>query len=248
MTTPRPDTNNEPFDDLPFDADDMTLGAWFHRHLTARFALETEAWATDQVKRVMARLNAVRARCPVRGACPFPLQAELLWIGEPTAFAVPGRYIYIARELLQEFPGDEPVAFVLAHEAAHHDLGHVRRVAPTLKTLQKVPGGVVAGLLVEACTLPFRLPAFEDAADEYAAHLTVAMGYDGRKCVALFEALERYSLDHRDIDGVFGADTPGDGIAERFGRTVARWSRPHASLRERRARFETLLRREYALR
>ncbi|MBC8134759.1 MAG: M48 family metalloprotease, partial [Fibrella sp.] len=154
ITTPS-NTDNDLFGDLPFDADDATLGAWFHRHLTARFALETEAWATDQVRRVMARLNAVRARCPVRGACPFALRAELLWIGEPTAFALPGRYIYIARGLLQEFPGDEPVAFVLAHEAAHHDLGHVRRVAPTLKMLQKVPGGVVAGLLTEACTRPF---------------------------------------------------------------------------------------------
>ncbi|MBC7804829.1 MAG: M48 family metalloprotease [Akkermansiaceae bacterium] len=247
MTTTPSGTNNDPLNDLPFDADDATLGAWFHRHLTARFAVETEAWATDQVGRVMARLNAVRARCPVRGACPFSLQAELLWIGERTAFALPGSYIYIARELLQEFPGDEPVAFVLAHEAAHHDLGHVRRVAPTLKMLKNVPGGVVAGLLVEACSLPFRAPAFEDAADEYAAHLTVAMGYNARKCVALFESFERHLLDHRDLDGVFGSDTSGEGIAGQFQRTVARWSRPHASIHERRARFENLLRREYGL-
>ncbi len=113
--------------------------------------------------------------------------------------------------------------------------------------LQKVPGAVVAGLLVEACTRPFRAPAFEDTADEYAAHLTVAMGYDPRKCVALFELFERHLLNHGDLDGVFGSDTPGDGIAGQFQRTVARWGRPHASVHERRARFENLLRREYGL-
>ena len=97
MTTTPPDKDIDPFGDLPFDADDVTLGAWFHRYLTDRFAVETEAWATDQVGRVMARLNAVRARCPVRGACPFPLRAELLWIGERTAFALPGRYWRLTR-------------------------------------------------------------------------------------------------------------------------------------------------------
>ncbi len=75
ITTP-PGRDNDPFGNMPVDADDTTLGAWLHRHLTDRFALETEAWATDRVGRVMARLNAVRTRCPVRGACPYPLRAE----------------------------------------------------------------------------------------------------------------------------------------------------------------------------
>jgi Zn-dependent protease with chaperone function len=238
--------DDDPFSRLPLGADDATLGAWLHRELTARYANETEEWATGRVERVMARLNETRANCAVQGACPFALRAEVLWIGEPIAFASPGRYIYLSRELLQEFTGDEPVAFVLAHEAAHHDLGHVRRVSPTLKALKVVPGAMVAGLLVEAITRSLRAPAHETAADEYAAHLCVAAGYDTRKAVALFEALERYALNHRDIDGVFGSDSANSTLA-RIERIIAGWSRPHAPLRERRLALERLLQREYGL-
>ena len=68
----------------------------------------------------MAALNAARA--PLA-----PMVAEVLWLSAPTAFTLPGSYIYITRRLIERCTSDAPVAFALAHEIAHHDLGHLKR-------------------------------------------------------------------------------------------------------------------------
>src|SRR5208337_394880 len=40
---------------------------------------------------------------------------------------LPGRYCYISRRFIERCASDAPVAFALAHEIGHHDLGHLRR-------------------------------------------------------------------------------------------------------------------------
>src|ERR1700738_1866604 len=106
--------------------DDVNAGEWLHERLVASFGLETETWATGRVGGRAGRLNRVRDGCPVPGACTHLLQAEILWMQEMNAYAAPGRYVYLSRELLQRAASDEPIALVLAHEMAHHDLGHTR--------------------------------------------------------------------------------------------------------------------------
>src|SRR5579862_7518712 len=98
--------------------DDLALGEWLHRELVAAYGVETEAWARERVRRVERQLQVKRAPAP-------RMQPEILWLPEATAFTAPGRYLYISRELLQRAASDDPVAFVLAHEMAHHDLGHL---------------------------------------------------------------------------------------------------------------------------
>lgn len=110
------------------------------------------------------------------------------------------------RGLLQCFPGDAATAFVLAHEIAHHDLGHVQIVTPQVARLHVLPGGITAALLLRLCLKPLRQPARETVADVYALHLCIAAGYEGAQCLELFDALERFALDHGDLDTVFGSD------------------------------------------
>lgn len=239
------DKDFPPLDGLPFAEGSHATGEWLHDALCARFANETEAWATERVGRVMERLNTMRERCPEPGACPAPLGAEILWLGEVNAFAAPGRWVYITRELLQEFTDDAPVAFVLAHEMAHHDLGHLWGTAPAVAPLRHIPGVVAAALVVDMCAHLLKRPAQEAAADRYALHLCVAAGYDARLCFAVFEVMERHALNQRDINGVFGEEASEYGAFAPLRRVWERHQRPHGSLRERRAVLDAVVRRDY---
>jgi predicted Zn-dependent protease len=230
---------------------DAALGEQLHRLLTEEYGVETEAWATERITRVLERLNAVRERCPFPGANPYPLRAEILWVGEMNAFAAPGGWVYITRELLQRFCTDDPVAFVIAHEMAHHDLGHVRILSGTLaeRLRQHLPedAAALALLLWKNAQNKLSSSDLEVAADRYALDLCIAAGYNPYDCLNLFHALESYYLDHRDLDGVFGPDcspsSPSDSLLNRALNLAQgeRWkrSRGYPSLRARKA---TLLR------
>ena len=76
--------------------------------------------AHEAVDRAMVALNAVRNPRP-------PMVGEVLWMGSPRVFTLPGRYCYISRRFIERCASDAPVAFALAHEIGHHDLGHLRR-------------------------------------------------------------------------------------------------------------------------
>src|SRR5262245_9160319 len=93
--------------------------AELHSWLLAEYGGETEEpWVAQRLERVMARLNAVRQD-------GIPLVAHCLRIPAFTAFTTPGCNLYVARQLLERLPTDECAAFVLGHEVAHHDLGHL---------------------------------------------------------------------------------------------------------------------------
>lgn len=211
------------------------IGEELHTRLMDAFGLETEAWAKERVQRTMARLNQVRIACVEPGACPHTLTAEILWLQEATAFTLPGRYLYLSRRLMERAATDEPVAFVLAHELAHHDLGHVRLLRPALERLGKTVGTAVGSLLRHAERLLYS-PEQERAADAYALDLCLAAGYLPKPCLTLFEILEAESLDLGDVAGVFGLDTPSK-LWEKL--------RGYPSLRDRHQALLTRLRTEY---
>jgi predicted Zn-dependent protease len=198
--------------EIPTLGDEDEIGQWLHDQLLDRFGLETEDWAAGRVARCAERLNRVRAACPADGACPHPLTAEVLWMQEMNAFAAPGRYVYVTRELLQWGTGDEPVALVLAHEMAHHDLGHLRLFGGALEGLRRVRGGIFVAALYRQLERGFISAEREDAADAYALDLCLAAGYDAKRCLTLFDTLEAYALDHRDLDIVYGPASEGVGL------------------------------------
>ena len=213
------------------------IGEEVRVRLVEAFGLETEAWAIERVGRVMERLNAVRLACPEPGASPHALTAEILWLQEMSAFTLPGRNVYLSRRLLERASGDEAIAFILAHEAAHQDLGHTRLLTPALTRLGKTVGTALGAMLRYAERLVYS-PEQERAADAYALDLCLAAGYAPAPCLELFALLESESLDSGDIDGVFGPDTPSK-LWEKL--------RGYPSIRQRKGELAARLRREYGL-
>src|SRR5262249_40130903 len=102
-------------DDSECEIGDIIYGA-----MRDNVVIEREAWAIDRVERVMTRLGNARGK-----------QNEFIviipWLQDfPSAFTAPGRYIFFSRSLFQLCRCDEMAAMIIAHEIAHHDLGHTR--------------------------------------------------------------------------------------------------------------------------
>jgi predicted Zn-dependent protease len=178
-------------------SDDLEIGEYLRSQLTNEFELETESWAIDRISRVTDRLNVMRRP-------ELALETHILWMDIMTAFTAPGRHIYISRHLLERASSDDPIAFVLAHEMAHHDLGHLHMFRGPLASLRHVPGVLHAALLLRFADQFVLGPEKEHEADIRALDICLSAGYDGNGCLELFEILEAYALDHRDLDIVYG--------------------------------------------
>src|SRR5262245_33211538 len=174
--------------------------AELHNELLTEYGADTEEpWVAERLMRVMARLNAVRQD----GA---PLAAHCLRIPAFNAFTVPGRNIYISRQLLERLPSDESAAFALAHEVAHHDLGHLELFRSWLDLLPKGNVGIIVASVVWKVSHQLYGPERETQADQYAIELCLDAGYDGERCLQTFDIMENDALNRGDYDGVFGPE------------------------------------------
>lgn len=157
--------------------------------------VEREGWAPERANRVTARLQAAVPEAA-------RLDTLVIWLDGHNAFTGPGRTIYLSRRLLERMPDDDAAALVVAHELAHHHLGHVPRLS---RSWYFLPLQVVLYRLRRNIVTAAR----ERDADLLAIELCVDAGYDGERCVAAFELLDRIVLDYGDLDGSFGAEAPG---------------------------------------
>ena len=135
---------------------------------------------------------------------------EIPWMEEATAFTAPGRYIYFARRLYELCPTDEEVAFVIAHEIAHHDLGHVALFSGWANAVARLPGATLFALFFHALECRLYGPEKECQADKYGMELCLAGGYSGERCLELLDILEQRALYIGDEDGVYGPDAESD--------------------------------------
>ncbi|HKQ26754.1 MAG TPA: M48 family metallopeptidase [Burkholderiales bacterium] len=183
----------------------IKLGKMLHEAIHDAYVVEATGWAVEQVTRVANRLQAdVEER--------ERLLVEVPWIERSTAFAAPGRYIYVSRRLLEICRTDEAVAFVIAHELAHHRLGHLETLPDWMAD---IPGSQIPFLLQGLYrNIEARLygPEAEVEADLLAIDLCIKAGYDAKKCLEIFDTLERIALDMRDVDIVFGPDEADDEL------------------------------------
>lgn len=184
------------------EAADREFGEWLYRELTADVHREATGWAPERVERVAARLQGDRAE-------DARLVPVVLWIKLFTAFTAPGRYIYVGRRLLERCPDDETAAFLVAHEIAHHDLGHLSAPDWIPEGLRE-RGGRMAASLYASMAHRLHGPERECDADRHALELCVKAGYDGAKCLELFGVLERYAAEIGDEDMIHGPDTESD--------------------------------------
>jgi Peptidase family M48 len=223
----------------------VTVGDWLMREFTAHYYLETEPWATKRAARVVARLDPHRRS----GRGGRALEVVIPWITAPLAFTAPGRFIFFGRRLYERCPDDETTAFVVGHEMAHHDLGHMDLIPDWMPRFAHAKGGRLAVVAMAAVERRLYGPDRECLADEYALDLCIRAGCDSHRCLAFFQIMENYALDMGDQGMVFGPDEESDAELEPDAPwlTKARiwaWQRTYGylPLRDRPARLEHYLR------
>lgn len=200
--------------------------------LEARALAETANWAGEQIRRVAVRLN--RMRVPRDKLEPALLAAEAA-----RAFTLPGKRVYVPRVLLRRLPHDGALAFVLAHEMAHHDLGHVQRVA---ERIAGVPAAPPAVALLSAVRM-LRSADLEVASDAEALKLCLRAGYPRAECLEAFRAMETLWAETGGAEIIRGFES-GDLEAAmgRFFEEAPQWKwerkRGYLSLGDRRALLE----------
>lgn len=180
-----------------------SFGEWLHQEIVEAVVIEDAPWAIDRIRRVEDRLQADRAVVD-------RLIVEIPWLEEVTAFTAPGRYIYFSRRLYELCATDEQVAFVVSHEVAHHDLGHVALFHHWADRITRLPGATLFALFFHALERRLYGPQKECEADRYGLNLCLAAGYDGERCLEVFDILEQRALDLGDLDIVYGPDKESD--------------------------------------
>ena len=176
------------------------FGEWLRSEIAESALLEQNGFLPDRVREAAARLQQDR---PIGER----FVVEVPWLRCFTAFTAPGRYVYFSRRLLEQCPEEETIAFVIAHEIGHHDLGHLRLFqGPFAAHASRLQAGKLAVLFFRHLQKRIYSPELELDADRRAIELCVAAGYDGLKCLRLFDVLERWFLYHRDFDAVYGLD------------------------------------------
>jgi len=228
---------NDDFDIEP----GLSFGTWLYNEIADECVLEKTGWAPERVDRVALRLQSV-----VPEGERFVVVVP--WSEIVTAFTAPGKYIYFSRRLLERCTDDESAAFVVAHEIAHHQLGHLRIFSHRLAALARVSNGWMAAVYVHAIERAVYGPEKESAADHRALDLCLQAGYDGRKCLRVFEILSQHALDLGDTQVTFGLETndEDDEAAEmpwtsRLRTWVWERMRGYPSLQERREALERYL-------
>jgi hypothetical protein len=108
----------------------------------------------------------------------------------------------------------EAVAFVVAHEMAHYDLGHTRLLGEQTGWARALAGLAGAMLYVRSAARLLNGPDNEAAADALALDLCRKAGYEARACLEAFDVLAAYALDHGDIEIVYGPEPPANPAAQ----------------------------------
>ena len=184
--------------DFPFEKG-ASFGEWLHSQLHEAVHFETEAWALDRVQRVEDQLQAGRPDS-------HRLVVEIPWMEVVTACTAPGRYIYFMRSLYQLCSTDAEVALVIAHEIAHHDLGHVSSFAKWAPKAIHFPGAALFAYAFLTVERHLYGPQKECDADRHGLDLCIQAGYNAQECLELFDVLEQYAWDMENSDVIYGPD------------------------------------------
>ncbi len=164
------------------------MSDWLRDDVERDYVVERKGWAAERIARVMARLSPHSNE----------LETIVVWLSMHGAFTS-GRTIYFSRRLLERLPDDDAAAFVVAHEIAHHRLGHV----PRLSDRWHVVGARIAIALLTKWVASERN---ERDADLLAIEMCIDAGYDPERCLAAFELLNQIALDYGDVDASLGTE------------------------------------------
>ena len=175
-----------------------TIGEAIYEALKENTIIESEPWALERVGNIMKRLAA---------AHPPASEFEVVipWMNDISAFTAPGRYVFFCRALFQLCPSEDMAAFVIAHEIAHHDLGHLHALPDWLMKMVGAAGVVALGVFKRAEHFLYG-PEMECEADRRALEMCIVARYDPLECIALMDKFEKAALDMRDLGAVYGVN------------------------------------------
>ena len=157
---------------------------WLRREVEREFVVERDGWAAERVARVTQRLGC-------------ELETFIVWLADHTAFTLPGRTIYFSRRLLERLPDDDATAFVIAHELAHHRLGHVPQLSRHWHVMP-------IQILISVLRNRIASASHERDADLLAIEMCIQAGYEPERCIQALEQLDMIALDYGDVDGSLG--------------------------------------------
>jgi len=224
------------------------FGDWLFREVGANALIERNGFMPDRVRAAAARLQRDRPQSErYEGIVPM--------LDAFNAFTAPGRYVYFSRRLLERMPHEDSAAFVIAHEIAHHDLGHLDFFGGAFaRRAARLTAGKVAVLFFRMLMKRIYSPEWELAADRAAIDMCIRAGYDPAKCIYLFHVAELIYLDYGDLRAVYGLDPESDKelSPEATLATKARiWlyqrERGYLPVQDRRAELERYLARKHGI-
>jgi hypothetical protein len=220
---------------------DESFGEWVHEDLSATYYIEREGWAPERAARVADRLQQGRPAAE-------RLRTVVFFGSKETAFTVEGPYVFVSRRLLERCRTDAACAWILAHEIAHHDLGHVTRIPEWMVRYVKHRGAWVVAALAQTIAHRVLGPEREAEADQHAVDLCLRAGYHPDDFLGAFDAAEALIRDVGSEEAIYGPDCALwdelDGRSSLLGRfRVWKWERVNGyyPFRERRRRVEEYL-------
>ncbi len=170
--------------------------------------VETKGWAPDLVRRILKRLRRSNPTIPEESKIVVVHSKEI------NAYAVTGDYIYISRSLIEKCRDEESAAFIIAHELAHKDLGHLEVIPSWAKSIENLPNWLESPFVLTFVVLniikTWFTPRVECDADLAGLNFCINSGYDPAKCIALFDILEMEAYNRRCHYAAFGPDDECD--------------------------------------
>ncbi len=181
------------------------IGEIIYEALSENCLFETEKWAIDRVENIMRNFHE---NCNLKK----DYKVVIPWLNEYSAFTANGSHIFLARKLFQEFAKEAMVAFVIAHEIAHHKLGHMKMFPDSFSI--NLANNIKILLAGKYRLIESRLygPEQECDADRLAIEMCIAAGYDPFECIEIFDKFEKIALDRNDLGAVFGPDEADDEL------------------------------------
>lgn len=209
------------------DTASETIGDRILTELRRDFYFEQDSWATEAVARVASRLQLCRTG-------KEPLTVHVPWLDELTAFTSAGSHIFVSRKLIQLLPKDDHIAFVIAHEMAHHDCGHLDLLPDWFAALSPVEVRSLIFALYRVTETLINGAQTEMEADLYAFKMVDAAGYDVDESLRLFDILAKAALDLGSVKLVWGLDAEfSQGINNRIVHWLSQRRSGYLSITER---------------
>lgn len=216
---------------------EKTLGETVLSLLEKETIIERSGWPAETVVRVTKALQSVRTE-------KDEFEVVVYWASSVSAFTMPGHHIFFSRRLLERCRNDSMVAFVIAHEISHHDLGHLDQFPSWVKPLAKFRSGRFLREVAKTIERILHGPERECEADRHALQLCHLAGYDLTECLKVFDVLASHQLDMRNLHLTFGTDTELDEKLSPNPRTLTKvrnwaWTRRvgYLSVEERKSRL-----------